>query len=259
MSLLFAQHYFKQIDKQGWKKILLERSTDTALYVLLSGETVGSCHTRWTLVGSRRVLLDSVRVIRGHKVMGSYTKLSSEQGGTDLHLHHCVSTHKLSQMLFQCECLFSRPLGFHLGQANWVCNEVKGLVIAAGWVLGPAWTGFYLQVFCFWLSACFSPRKERNQSCPDLLSLRKSTLSACKFVVRSLPADVCFAEQEWITWGSFCIQQATSSFSSPFPNRRLCDKEEKQIPGSLRVHFPPWRLWTGRTIACCSNRLIQSE
>lgn len=43
MSLLFVQRYFKQTDKQGGK-ILLKRSTNTALYVLLPGERTGSSH-----------------------------------------------------------------------------------------------------------------------------------------------------------------------------------------------------------------------
>lgn len=209
---------------------------------LLPREMVGWSHTWWTLVGSHRVLLAAVRVMRGHEVIGARQSWG-ESRGRDPHLHCCVCTQQLSQMLFLSECQFSGPLGFHLGQASWVCDEVKGWAIAASWVLGPVWTGFYLQAFCFWLSAWFSPRKEWNRSRLGHLSLWRSTLSSCKFVLRLLLADMCFAEREWVTWGSFYIQQATSPFNSPFPNRRSCDKEERQIPGSLEMLFSSLAPW----------------
>lgn len=112
-------------------------------------------------------------------------------GRTDLHLHCCVSTHQRSQLLFLCERLFSRPLEFRLDQANWVCNEIKGWVSAASGALGPAQTGFYLQAFYFWLSAWFSPRKERNRSRLSHPSLWRSTLSPCKFEIVACRCVLC--------------------------------------------------------------------
>lgn len=191
MSLMFAQCYFKQIDKQGGK-ILLKRSTMAALYV---PSPQGGGGIKPHMMDVSGVMQGAAGRCQGNAGSGGDGELHRAER-TDLHLHCCVSTHQRSQLLFLCERLFSRPLEFHLGQANWVCNELKGWVSAASRALGPAQTGFYLQAFYFWLSAWFSPRKERNRSRLSHPSLWRSTLSPCKFVLRLLPADVCFAEQE---------------------------------------------------------------
>lgn len=71
MSPLFAQHYFKQIDKQGGKKFCLEEALTLSSVFFLPGERMGANHTLGTLVRSWRVLLGDIRAVRGHEVTGS--------------------------------------------------------------------------------------------------------------------------------------------------------------------------------------------
>lgn len=210
---------------------------------LLPGEMMGSSHTWRTLVGSHRVLLDSVRVIRGHEVIGSYTELRREQREQIfIYITTCPPTNEAK--CSSCASASSQDrLDFTLAKPIESVMKLK-----AGWL--------QLAECLVWRRQDFICRHFASGSQPDLvpersetkavrghLSLWRSTLSPCKFVLRLLPADVCFAEQEWVTWGSFCIQQATSPFNSPFPNRRSCDKEERQIPGSLEMLFPSLAPW----------------